>query len=364
MTLYWRVSTLLFAFWFVCAVLGLAGLVTTLQLGTLRMQGDTSWPGLIRLQGVPWLAAALLTPAAVAWSFTVARRGRSWPAMLAAHLLGLIVFAAADTMLTVYLHQLLQARHPGQVTLEALTGRLASSAVLITTKYACLVGVASAFLHLERAAESRRHVEHLARTSAELERDLASVRLMVLRQQLQPHFLFNALNAISGLIEADPARAQRLLVQVSDLLRLALRRSTTVHATLGEELDFADRYLAVERERLGERLDVRFEIDQALLGATLPSFTVQPLVENAVRHGIARLIEGGVVAIAAAQRGGAMEIRVSNDVTADATPGPEGHGLGSLRARLSGMYGDAAGLQARADPRRFTAVLTIPLAQV
>jgi two-component system, LytTR family, sensor kinase len=356
----WRITGLLCAFWAVCAVLSTAGLWTTLQLGTVRMQGgDASIGGLIRLQAVPWLATAILTPVVVAWSVALARRA-GWTAVLAAHTVGLLVFAVADTALTVWLH-LLQPRGDARFTLSALTGRLASAAVLLTIKYACIVLVTSAFLFLQRAAAARAHADGLSRARLELERDLAATRLMVLRQQLQPHFLFNAPNAVSGLIEPDPPRAQRLLVELSDLLRLALRQSTAADATLSDELDFADRYLAVERARLGDRLRVAYDVDQDLLGARLPSFTVQPLVENAVRHGIARRLDGGTVEVSVRRVTGALEVRVTNDADAAVTPGEDGTGLASLRARLSGMYGDRAALDARAADGRFTAVVTVPV---
>jgi hypothetical protein len=357
---YVRICVTLLGLWATCAVLGTAAFWTSLAMGTMQMRGDTSLAGLFRLQGVPWLATAILTPAVVAWSMRLAPVRGSWPMAVAGHAAGVTVFGVSQTTLIIALHMLFAGRAYA-FGVESVFGRLASSAVLILTTYACMVGATGAWAAIQRAASARRTADQLARSRAELERDLASVRLMVLRQQLQPHFLFNALNAVAGLIEEDAPRARRLLASLGDLLRLALQRSEAAEATLGEELDFADRFLAVERERLGERLRVDYAIGGDLLGVRVPSFAVQPLVENAIRHGIARLEYGGVVTIDASRRGQAICVTVTNDVDAGAPSGAEAGGLGGLRARLAGMYGGRAVLETSVRDGRFHAVMSVPL---
>jgi sensor histidine kinase YesM len=355
----WRVSAGLIGFWAVCAVLAIAAFWTGLSIGTVRMQGDSSLPTLIRLQGVPWLAAAIVTPGVIYWSMRLRWLRAGWPAAIAGHTAGVIVFAVLYVLLTITLHMLFLGRG-FEMEWQSLVGRLAGSAVLSVTIYACIVGATGTYMALEHAAAERRASGQLARVRVELERDLATMRLVVLRQQLQPHFLFNALNAVSGLIELDPPRARRLLARIADLLRIALRRSQDAQATLADELDFAERFLEVERERLGDRLTVRYEVADRLLAARLPSFAVQPLVENAVRHGISRLERGGTVTIAAAEQGREIAVSVTNDMLEEAPAGPEGTGLSSLRSRLKGMYGESAALQTSMSNGRFSAIMTIP----
>lgn len=200
--------------------------------------------------------------------------------------------------------------------------------------------------------------------SSRLEAQLAQARLRALEMQLHPHFLFNTLNAITALIRTgDNPSAVRMIAGLSELLRLALDRSNEQEVPLREELDFLERYLAIERVRFRDRLRVETDVDPEALDVRVPSLVLQPLVENAVRHGIARSATAGLVRIEAARDGDALRIRVIDD-----GPGPsrgegstDGVGLRNTRARLDQLYGGAHRFELRSAGTGGTvAELTLP----
>src|SRR5262245_13158460 len=140
--------------------------------------------------------------------------------------------------------------------------------------------------------------------ASQLEARLAEARLAALRTQLQPHFLFNTLHAISTLVHEDPEAADRMISRLSDLLRLTLERSDTPEIPLREELQYVDRYLEIQRIRFPDRLTVVIDVEPAALEAAVPTLILQPLVENAVRHGIAPRSAAGRIEIRGAHADG------------------------------------------------------------
>ena len=147
-----------------------------------------------------------------------------------------------------------------------------------------------------------REAHELALRTADLERRLVEARLQSLRAQLQPHFLFNALNTISAFTESNPQMARRLMAQLGDLLRASLRHTAQPLVTLGEELTFLDDFLAIESARFEGRLQVSVDADDDLLPRMVPAFLLQPLVENAIRHGVGTRLSGGRVDVSIAGR--------------------------------------------------------------
>ena len=192
--------------------------------------------------------------------------------------------------------------------------------------------------------------------SAELEAKLAQTQLQILKMQLHPHFLFNTLNAISALIHQDVDLADRMIARLGDLLRTTLENVNKQEIALEEELEFIQPYLEIEKARLGSRLTVQMQIDPAVLSARVPNMILQPLVENAIRHGIAPRVEPGKVEIEAGRDNGYLRLAVKDDgpglqtfvYSAQKTASPlhseqSGHvpgiGLANTRARLEKLYG-------------------------
>ena len=172
---------------------------------------------------------------------------------------------------------------------------------------------------------------------------LAQARLEVLKSQLQPHFLFNTLNVIAELVHQDAEKADAMITALSDMLRLTLDSAADQFVRLRREIDFVERYIAIMRVRLDERLDYKCEVAPALLDAMVPPFLLQPLVENAILHGIEPIPEGGVVTVRAWRAGDQLHLSVAdNGVGLKAPPDREGIGLANTRARLQELFGNEA----------------------
>lgn len=191
------------------------------------------------------------------------------------------------------------------------------------------------------------HVERLVRTAREkdrrqlrLEAQLADARMQALRTQLQPHFLFNALNTISVLMHEDVDSAERILLQLSALLRRSLDSSEAHEVTLGEEIAFLESYLAIEQARFGGRLGYRILVPDHLLQARVPNLILHPLVENALRHGLATRAGPGRVDIQAHRQGDSLLLSVADDGRGLPPAMTERVGLANTRARLRLLYAD------------------------
>jgi len=196
----------------------------------------------------------------------------------------------------------------------------------------------------------------------EQEQLAAEARLAALRSQLNPHFLFNALHSLNVLVRTDPAAAQVAIEQLGDLLRYTLAETEEDEVQLSEEWRFTKTYLDLEQVRFGARLSVTDQLDASTLSCLVPSFTLQILVENAIRHGIGPLASGGMVKIRSAVRDAALTLEVSDTgAGASDVSARRGRGLRLLRERLKGLYGDAATLVTRTViDQGFTATVTLP----
>ena len=188
----------------------------------------------------------------------------------------------------------------------------------------------------------RRNRERESQASA-LATELVRARLEVLRMQLNPHFLFNTLHVISALIHENPEDADRIVARLSELLRVSLEQSDTQEVPLRQELSFLERYLEIEQVRFQDRLAVELDIESGLDDILVPSLILQPLVENAIRHGIAPREDMGRVKIAARRLNGMLELKVGDNGPGlpeiEVASHPEGVGLSNTRSRLSHLYG-------------------------
>ena len=204
----------------------------------------------------------------------------------------------------------------------------------------------AAYALLRRA--HRRRLE-LAR-AVNLERSLLRARLHALDLELRPHFLFNTLNAITALVRSEPAQAERMLITLADLLRVTLGR-TGEEVTVGEELDQLDLYLDIQRVRFRDRLDVKIDVDAEVMSAYVPGMILQPLVENALTHGLAPKIGGGTIRVSVARDGSTVVLRVIDDGVGLPPGGAsERTGVGNTRERLRALYGDAQSVTLKSVP--------------
>ncbi len=207
-------------------------------------------------------------------------------------------------------------------------------------------------LGLWNGAHYYRKFQEQALAASRLEKSLAQARLGALQMQLQPHFLFNTLHAISTLMQRDVPAANRLIVRLSDLLRLTLEHAGEQLVSLQKELELLEQYLEIQRTRFQDRLTVRMDIDPETLDARVPCLILQPLVENAVRHGIAPLSRPGRIEVRAHRQNGTLRLEVC-DNGAGLKPeegSREGIGLGNTRARLLQLYGRSQSLRMHNAP--------------
>ncbi|TMQ08872.1 MAG: histidine kinase [Deltaproteobacteria bacterium] len=196
----------------------------------------------------------------------------------------------------------------------------------------------------------------------ERSRRAEQAELRYLKSQLNPHFLFNALNSIRGLVAEDPPKAQEAITRLAKLLRVALGSVTADTVPLARELEVVDDYLAVEAVRFDDRLAVRLDIAPDALAVPVPAMLVQTLVENGIKHGIARRTDGGEIAVTARRQGNALRLEVSNTAASEAGEPGVGVGLANAHERLQLLFGDRATLSLdRSNPERTTAVVRIPL---
>lgn len=211
----------------------------------------------------------------------------------------------------------------------------------------CYGAIASAVYAIDNARRYREGQVHASR----LETQLAQAQLEALRMQLHPHFLFNTLNAITALIREDPHGAEEMVARLSELLRLALEKSDVQQIPLRDELDFVQQYLEIQRVRFGDRLDVSLDVAPETLDVTVPTFILQPVIENAVRYGLTSEEMRCHVRVTAefADRALLIEIHDSGPGLGDDTHEPirEGIGISNTKARLHQMYGNRARFELR-----------------
>jgi LytS/YehU family sensor histidine kinase len=222
-----------------------------------------------------------------------------------------------------------------------------------------LYGLAAAVNYLLIESERVRQLE-TQRLQMKLMAQDAELRM--LRAQVDPHFLFNSLNSVSALTSLDPAAARDMTVQLAEFFRHTLGLRADRKVTLDHELQLVRHFVAIEQVRFGDRLRFEADIDQAAGACLLPPMLLQPLVENAIKHGIGQMVETGRVRIEAVRAGSILRIRVENDVDADGAGGARGTGLGlvNVRQRLAAAHGHEASAHWARRDGRFVVELALP----
>ena len=291
------------------------------------------------------------------------RRGVAGWKMAVALLLATYAMALATRLLSMAL----QAFLSGDVTRLLQPGVVDPTLIFRGLEGAWLVLVAYCAIHAVvtyYAALRHEQAEHLAARA--LARD---AELRALRYQLQPHFLFNTLNAISTLVaEERGSEARQVLARLGDFLRAVLDARASHEVALAEEIAMTEAYLEVEKARLGRRLQLSWQVGGGVLGAQVPALLLQPLVENAIRHGIAPRRTPGRVDVHIAREGAQLEIRIDNDLpvpeempTSTTDPHRTGVGLANVRGRLAQLYPGLARAEAGIVAGRYRARLLLPL---
>ena len=221
-------------------------------------------------------------------------------------------------------------------------------------------------LAITYVVDSRESAAHQRTETARLNQELSSAQLAALRRQMEPHFMFNTLNSIAGLVrDHRNDSAVSMIVGLSEFLRRSSEDSHRSQVTLVEEVEYLQRYLDLQKVRFGDRLQVSVDIPAELLQAQVPNLLLQPLVENAIKHGIAKRVAGGAIRVAGARRNGNLCLSVHNDgpsLPADWQATHIGIGISNLRTRLQILHGSEFELQLRdADTGGVEVLVTLPL---
>ena len=321
-----------------------------------------SWSQILSEMG-RWYLWALLAPAAywLTLRFRLDRRHllRRLPIHIACGLVITLVYALLDMVKREVLTAVFKAAAGGPLVLSFSSQwveMLFWGVEYNLLTYICIVSVIHAYLYYEQS-------RNRAVKTSKLEAQLHLARLDMLKMQLHPHFLFNTLNAISALMHRDVDSADRMITLLSDLLRQSLDKDDRHQVSLKAELDFLESYLEIEQIRFRDRLRVEIDIEKDCFGIQVPRLILQPLVENAIRHGIAMRSSAGLVAIRARRKGNRLLLSVADDgpgLVGDA-PKREGVGLANTRARLVQLYPDEHRIELRrADVGGLEVRLEIP----
>jgi signal transduction histidine kinase len=340
-----------------------------------------------------WAAGNSLAGAAVGTAVGLLGRDRFeptvvWIGVLFGNVVGFTVLLTS-TLLPPRLRSVGPVLRAGLVGLALFSGAIAGTAlafyafplfVLRDLRQALIIGAINAVVALAvgsvvhvyealrwRLAESLREVEEVRLLEARLREQAARAELQALQARINPHFFFNTLNTISALVEDDPRAASELVETLAELFRYTFKAAESRPVPLAEEIDFVRRYLRIEQARFGERLAVVHELEPDALRVPVPGLLLQPLVENAVGHGIAPIRRGGIVRIVARIEGEDLVVEVSDDgrglnaAAARTSPLRPGHGLDNVRQRLHTLYGESGRLSLEPGPGGRGAVARIRL---
>ncbi|WP_267225733.1 sensor histidine kinase [Dyella silvae] len=329
----WKIWALVFALWTVLALSYTASSVISMM-----SEGEAfTWTRPLTWNLTNAYLWMLLTPL-VAW---LGRQGGGdgWSRFWAVHGPSSVLLAATQVGLVMCIYWTLcgpPATRPGLTFGAFARMQFAYNFHLSLLTYGVVLVVL-------RALESQRRLRDERLRSSQLETQLVQSQLQTLRVQLQPHFLFNTLNAISALALADPVQARQMIARLSDFLRLTLEERHAQQVPLSREVEFLNCYLGIQQVRFQDRLTTHLDVSADTLRALVPNMILQPLVENALRHGLLDKTERGTLHIVTRRDGDDLLLRVDDDGIGLPPEGPkDGLGLGNTRTRLDMLFGEAA----------------------
>jgi signal transduction histidine kinase len=332
----WMRWGFIFGFW---TLLGVFFGIQLYLVNALEYRHPIPWQQAIFWALLDWYIWGAFSPLVLSLARLFHLSRESWAQDLRVHLPACVILALSHPLLLAAVTQFFgQVSNPSVTFFERFQGAFAIKFHWNLVTYWVIVGVSLALDYYRKYRE-----RELA--AAQLEARLAQAQLEALKMQLHPHFLFNTLHAISALMYSDLAAADRMLARLSELLRLTLRNIGAQEVTLKQELEFLEHYLEIEQARFADRLTVQMEIDPATLDAQVPNLLLQPLVENAIRYGIAPREEAGRIEIHARRTNGMLELQVRDDgpglPDSEEIKLKEGIGLANTRARLRQLHGVA-----------------------
>lgn len=349
----WLKWTLLFLFW---SVLGL-GFAAQFYLSRARSELPISWSIALGRYLADFYVYGLLSIPAMLLTRHFPAAGPRWPVAALVHLGGGAAFSLGWIALRATWEQWRKRGDIAPTSFEAAFSQgLALTFIFNLMVYGGIVAVHTAVTYYRKFLDRELH-------AAALETRLTEARLQALQMQLNPHFLFNTLNAIASLMHKDVDAADRVLVRLSELLRYALDSTDEQEVPLAQELDFLGRYCEIQRTRFGERLVIRHEIDPATTVALVPNLILQPLVENAIEHGIEPRARAGEITIRSRREGATLVLEVQDNGLglAPGTTPREGIGLSNTRARLQQLHGSRQSLELRAgEPEGLVVRIQLP----
>ena len=306
-----------------------------------------------------WLSWAVLTPLIVFLTRRIPFSRSRWPAALAFHIVGGIAFTLLQTLAYMGLRyfDIIAGIRESILVGRFLNAYFAFYQYNVLT-YAAIVGIAIAADYYRRSRENELK-------TAQLETRLAGAELQALRMQIHPHFLFNTLHAVSALVHGNPDAADRMINRLSDMFRLSLESSSSQEITVENELEMLKPYLEIMDMRFGDRLKIIVDFPEETREALVPNLILQPLLENAVRHGIAPKPEGGTVTVRGLRKGDRLLIEVADDGRGFQGESTEllrnGLGLSNTKERLALLYGKNHGFDlGRGSQGGACVVLDIP----
>jgi two-component system LytT family sensor kinase len=313
---------------------------------------EVNWTRSLGAAVADWWVWGLLAPAILALARRAPIDRATWRRAVPLHLAASLAFALTKITVRWGLGQLVPA--VATVKLEFL---LLGQTHLNMATYWAILGAGWAVHYYRKYRERELH-------ASQLESQLARAQLQALRTQLQPHFLFNTLHTISAFMqEGEIEAADRMITRLSDLLRFTLERASGPEVTLQEELEFLRRYLEIQQIRFQDQLRVRVDVAPEALDALVPSLILQPLAENAIRHGIGPRASGGELAVRGVRAGETLQLEVLDDGVGMRDPARAEHaggvGLRNTRARLAQLYGSAHEFTLRSEPGGGTAIMIV-----